>query len=628
MCRYIASATIKDEFCTEDLNSDLFQLLIKEDLWGKNIDMIKLKESFKYIDNIIQFKIKTKHIFNLFEILIGLSNKEYLSFESFDYIEEEKGKKEKDNSDILEISETKKEIPEEPFLQQVNNNINQEVPLPHNHQKQRLPREIKQNKVINMKKETKKLIMKAPQRQQEELPIRMMDRNLVNIDNNKIRQEINLKNSIEKSPLDNSKDINNSKKENEKNDIDDDDLEKNKNSILEDNEEYNMIKRRKKFIYEQLEKSNFFSKYLDTMYQSEKNNNNKNLKLQKYSDLFKEIIKYGSIFTKEGMILKMFKFIKEPKIDINFSSLQVKKDILQVKNNIKDIITFNKNMLVFLFEDEKLEFYLFDKGTFRDKPNFKIIEINNLESINNINRVIFMKESIDGLLLVGTSNGHIMKLKIIERKKKNKSNYILQLSNGIKLDNKNRIYNIIEIGANIFVIKIKDEKEIKIWNNNKIVKILEKGEIFNVNNCLIVINSSIIFYDIKNNFKEISKIEKKIINPKIINEKILLGEDGNAWKFHLIDIEQRKILKEKEYKPKESFILKNICKKWAFCKKQNNKTKLIKIDCVNDNNNYDVICKNEESITIDSYSFLINLFDEIFITNKGGNINCYGCYDL
>ena len=283
-------------------------------------------------------------------------------------------------------------------------------------------------------------------------------------------------------------------------------------------------------------------------------------------------------------------------------------------------------MIVFLFEDEKIEFYLFDKGTFRDKPNFNKIEINNLESINNINRVIFMKESIDGLLLVGTSNGHIMKLKIIERKKKNKSNYILQLSNGIKLDSKNRIYNIIEIGANIFVIK--DEKEIKIWNDNKIVKTLEKGEIFNVNNYLIVINSSIIFYDIKNNFKEISKIEKNIINSKIINEKILLGEDGSAWKFHLIDIEQRKILKEKEYKPKENFILKNICKKWAFCKKQNNKTKLIKIDCVNDNNNYDVICKNEESIIIESYSFLINLFDEIFITNKGGNISCYGCYDL
>ena len=106
LSRYIASATIRDDFCTEDLNSDLFELLLKEDLWGKNIEMAKLKESFKFFNNNINFKIKTKHIFNLFEILIGISNRDYLYFDSFEEIKEIKNE---DDQDILIISDIKKE---------------------------------------------------------------------------------------------------------------------------------------------------------------------------------------------------------------------------------------------------------------------------------------------------------------------------------------------------------------------------------------------------------------------------------------------------------------------------------------------------------------------------------------
>ena len=66
ICRYIVSSTVKSNFVTEDLNGDLFELLFKEDLWGKNIQMLKLKESFNYFNNYIHFPLKIKHIFNLF----------------------------------------------------------------------------------------------------------------------------------------------------------------------------------------------------------------------------------------------------------------------------------------------------------------------------------------------------------------------------------------------------------------------------------------------------------------------------------------------------------------------------------------------------------------------------------
>ena len=107
LCRYIASATIKDDLYTEDLENDLFSFLIKEDLWRKNIEIKKLKESFNFIYNYINFKIKMKHIFNLFEILIEINNKDFLSFDN--YMEQENEKKEeKEEKDILEISDIKK----------------------------------------------------------------------------------------------------------------------------------------------------------------------------------------------------------------------------------------------------------------------------------------------------------------------------------------------------------------------------------------------------------------------------------------------------------------------------------------------------------------------------------------
>ena len=106
LCRYIASATIKDDLYTEDLENDLFSFLIKEDLWRKNIEMKKLKESFNFIYNYINFKIKMKHIFNLFEILIEINNKDYLSFDNYKEQENEK----KEEKDILQISEIIKKI--------------------------------------------------------------------------------------------------------------------------------------------------------------------------------------------------------------------------------------------------------------------------------------------------------------------------------------------------------------------------------------------------------------------------------------------------------------------------------------------------------------------------------------
>ena len=560
LCRYIACAKIKDDFYTEDLNADLFELLLKEDLWGKNIEMIKLKESFKYIYNNIQFKIKTKYIFNLFEILIGISNKEYLSLKSFNNFKE---KENDDEWDILEISEKGKEN----------------------------DAKIEENKQLNDINPMAK-------------PANMIIRpNLLDDENPNIE-------------------IKNKQMNEEKND--DIDLDKSEDSIFENHEEYNLIKNRKKCIYEQLEKSKFFSKYLDLIFKSEKNQNKKNLDYDSYSAFLMEVIKFGSIFHKENLIHKINKFIKEPKIDIKFSSLKVKTDLLQVENNIKNIIVFNKDKLIFLFEDGKLEFYSFDKETFRSKPNFIKIEINNLESISNINKISCMRESFDGDLLLGTSNGHILKLKMNERKKNNRSSYVLQIMNEIKLENKFRIDDLVEINSNILVLK--DEHDIKILQDNKIIKIFETGWFFIANDYLIIINTMIIFCDIKNNFEEISKIEKKIMNPTMINEKIIIGEDNEEYMFYLIDINERKVTKEKEYKPNESFILKNICKKWAFALEQNDKTKLIKIDLINDNNNFDIICKNEEFIIIESSSFLTNLFDELFIISKNGKIICYGCF--
>ena len=360
------------------------------------------------------------------------------------------------------------------------------------------------------------------------------------------------------------------------------------------------------------------SKYLESINEKEKNKNNNYLNHlinESSKDLIKEVIKYGSLFYKENIIPRFNKFIKNPKINIKFSYFKVKKDVLQLKNEIKNIILFNKNRTI--------ELYSFDKKTFRYKTNFEKLEINNLENISNINKINCMKELIDGNLLLGTNNGHIMKLKLNERKKNNKTSCVFQILNDIKVENKKIIEDLIEINLNTFVSK--DEENIKIWKNYKIIKYLEKGDILRTNNFLIVVNSSLIFYDIKN-FKEISRIDKKIINPTFINEKILIGDDNFSSIIQMIDIEEKKIIKEKEYKPCKNFILKKLSKKWTVQLGKGDNVKLVKIDLINKNNNYDLVCNNKESLTIESSEFLTNLFDEFFITSKEGKISCYGCF--
>ena len=155
---------------------------------------------------------------------------------------------------------------------------------------------------------------------------------------------------------------------------------------------------------------------------------------------------------------------------------------------------------------------------------------------------------------------------------------------------------------------------------------MKNGEIYKVNNYLIILDDSIIFYDIKNNFEEIGKNEIKLSNLAILTEKYLVGEDNNSWEYHLISIEEKKEIKKKKYKPEKSFILKKVCDKWAFGLEINNKKKLIKIELTNNNNDIDLIPYNKESIIIESDSYLTNIFDEFFIVSKNGNISCYGCF--
>ena len=93
-----------------------------------------------------------------------------------------------------------------------------------------------------------------------------------------------------------------------------------------------------------------------------------------------------------------------------------------------------------------------------------------------------------------------------------------------------------------------------------------------------------------------------------------------------IDLMGLKYIKEKDYKPAKSLILKNICNKWVFILERKNNIKLIKIIIINDNNNYDVMSDNNEFLIIESSSYLTNLYNEFFIICKDGKIYCYGCF--
>ena len=52
------------------------------------------------------------------------------------------------------------------------------------------------------------------------------------------------------------------------------------------------------------------------------------MNINSYIVLFKELIKYGSIFEKEELIPKINELIQNKNTDIKISSIQVKKDIL------------------------------------------------------------------------------------------------------------------------------------------------------------------------------------------------------------------------------------------------------------------------------------------------------------
>ena len=111
LCRYIVCSMIKDDFFVEELDKDLFELLLKEDLWNKNIDMNKLKDSFDYINNYLRFPLKIKHVFNIFEILINIEPKKYFSFDNF---KEEEEKKEENKDDLLKFTEKTQVIAQQP----------------------------------------------------------------------------------------------------------------------------------------------------------------------------------------------------------------------------------------------------------------------------------------------------------------------------------------------------------------------------------------------------------------------------------------------------------------------------------------------------------------------------------
>ena len=109
----------------------------------------------------------------------------------------------------------------------------------------------------------------------------------------------------------------------------------------------------------------------------------------------------------------------------------------------------------------------------------------------------------------------------------------------------------------------------------------------------------------------------------------MIGEDSSNNVLYLIDVKDKKIIKEKNYKPKKGFILENICDKWVFKLENNEKTKLInvKLDKDKNDNNYDLIDDNNNSLIIESGVYLLTLFDNFFIVcKKNGNINCYGCF--
>ena len=539
LSRYIVSSKIKKDYITEELNKDLFELLLKEDLWGKNIEIGKLKESFNYINDYIKFPIKVKHIFNLFEILIDIEIENYFTFDNFK--EEEKEKEEEEEYILKILEERKKENSKET-----------------------------ENKHEN-KTESPKI------------------ENYLDEENDEGESNLSIFDTDFDSGL----------------------------KTEELNRNLKIMKKRKKYIFDLLQKSKFIKKYMDKM-NIKDNNKNKDVSSK---ELITDVNNYGKILNYEKLIKNFNCYIKNPIININISKLKEKKNIIEFGEDITDVILFNKNKIIVSYESKRIEIYLFDKKTFREETKLIPLEIINLDNIKNLSDVNCMKELINGTLLLGTKNGFIMNLEYNEIKKKSKIECNLKVLNQIKLENSTSINELIEINTNIFISHDDNNNNI-IWQDNKNKKELNKGNIYKINNILITLDDVVIFYDIKKNFEEIGKIEITLTNHKIINNYYLVGEDDSKWTVHLINIKEMKEIKERYYKPQKSFIIKNICNKSVFNLEKNGKMKLIKIEIIND----DIIADNKESIIVESNSHLTNLFDEFFFVCKKGNVSCYGLF--
>ena len=530
--RYITSSKIMEDFVVEELDMNLFELLLKEDLWDKNIQMIKIKESFNYINNYVKFPLKVKHIFNLLELLINIDSKNYLILNNFQNdVEKEKKRKSKEKS--------------------------------------------------------KKLIFKKQ----------------TNEDKNAFIVEEELEtNSNENEEFEN---------------------QNYSDELLED---FKYIKQRKKYIYNLLKNSKIITKYIDEI-----NNNDENSK-SKYDISFiewqNEIMNHGKILKEEYFIKKFNYFISNKKIDIKISMLKEKQEIADFGNNINNIILFDKNKIIVSYNNERIKFYLFDRKSFRKETKFIPVEIKSLIQFKELDKVKCMKELINGTLLFGTTHGNIINLEIKEIKKKNKSDFSVQKINQVKLNNSKSIIDFIEINNTLFISTDEDLNNI-LWENFEIKKELAKGNIKKVKDILIIFHDTIKFYDIKKDFQQLGSIDIKIINPTILNGDYMIGEDFRNNKIYLINIKERKTIKEKYYEPAQNFILEKICDEWVLKTNINNKTKLINVKFSKDenNNSYDLFANNKNSLIIESGTHLLNLYDEFFIVCKeNGKINCYGCF--
>jgi len=260
--RYIVSSVIEDNYITEELNMDLFELLLKEDLWGKNIKMVNLKESFNYINNYIKFHLKVKHIFNLFEILINIESRNYFTFDNFKEEEKEEGKE--DENYFIKFIEEKKEDKEEYEGELLQQEIEEEKEVKEEYKGELLNQEIEKEGVPL-------------------LSMRVEDFYICDI-------STDLKDILKK------------------------------------------IERRKNYIYKYIKKSKIIENYNDILNKKDKNMNQN--KYGPFKNILNEVLNYGSILNNDNLIKQFNNFIKEPIININFSDLSEKKNIINLERKL------------------------------------------------------------------------------------------------------------------------------------------------------------------------------------------------------------------------------------------------------------------------------------------------------